>query len=84
MTRRDLGKDTLGGLLAYAVLCTSSIPQSKPIRVTAARQKPHRVRHVPAVSRVQPIHGTGWPGVDAGDGVSLDDMAIRVPQNAGL
>lgn len=39
---------------------------------------------IPAISRVQLINGTGWPGVDAGDGVTLDDMVFGVPQRDGL
>ena len=37
-----------------------------------------------AISRVQLINGTGWPGVDRGDGVTLDDMAFGVPERDGL
>ena len=39
---------------------------------------------IPAISRVQLINGTGWPGVDAGDGVTLDDMVFAVPQRDEL
>lgn len=31
---------------------------------------------VPAISRVEIVSGSGWPGVDAGDGVTLDDIVF--------
>ena len=36
-----------------------------------------------AISRVQLINGTGWPGIDRGDGVTLDDMVFGVPHREG-
>lgn len=39
---------------------------------------------VPAIKRVQLVSGTGWPGVDAGDGVTLDDILFSDPQQSGL
>ena len=39
---------------------------------------------IPAISRAQIINGTGWPGVDAGDGVVLDDLVFAVPEPSGI
>ncbi len=39
---------------------------------------------IPAISRVRLINGTGWPEVDEGDGVTLDDMVFGIPQRDEL
>jgi len=39
---------------------------------------------IPAISRVQITNGTGWPGVDAGDGVTLDDLVFGIPKTTVL
>ncbi len=38
---------------------------------------------VPAISRVRLVNGSNWPGVDAGEGVTLDDFLFTDPVAAG-
>jgi len=34
---------------------------------------------IPVISRVRLTNGTGWPGVDAGESVTMDDFTYAVP-----